>query len=1467
MKNKNKKNIFKYSIVVITLIITFIFICLNIFSQFNLSNLITAGSASLSAGTSAITTDTTGIIIPTAIEPNIDSFNISHEIIPIDSDEFEITLKVQNTFETKPSDTIIIIDIANPMYSNGSDPQKLENIKREVKDLIFSLLKDPSNDNRICLIGVGQEIETFPYDFGVNTNYGMMYNETYFTEFPSIITSSGNFTGIDGYIAKIYEYIDDFSQRLQGTSGSKLSASIAKANEILNKTFSDGGPRRDSVDNEYERSIVLIGDSKPTFCGYPILDMNKDKFKTFEDKGDYIQVTLNSAITIDDIKGFDNTIILGEGKTNNYDENVLFSYILGGYLYDIPRYGGINGLPAETSVLKFKFGQKNAAGIWTEQTIVQNSNVLEFAKMAAALIPSIGENAANLYTVGYKLTDTQELYWNQLTAENTCGKYYDIEYDDDLIPVFNNIENQIRSAIKDAKVYYRLGEYFELSPGYTLPSYISYEEIGTTRTLVWSVNDAVNMGSYLGITFPVKAMSNTPLLIEIDTNLIDKLHNFGEAGYNEAIDSYIQFTNISGLEEHIRILPQKIALGCGLITIRGCLVNNEGNYINENGEVVVHHEDLLYHNGDVNKNILNSLIFSEKFIPPENISGDFKIDYDPPITYGDGIPIGDTGIEPSVYNHVIYKYGYPDFPQNPKYIYNDIPKTNVTVSSNDPFYTFYYKYKIQTAYKVLCYYRDENGTDIPIGEFVHDTLSGNNLYFEDIVNPPSFEDHKIEGYIFNASKTGTLSSITLKPNPNQNIFKFIYDSDPNTYSIKGAVSFDASTYNFINEDYENPTVYLFRKNSGESNYIYWRDFKGVLRKDGNNYIFDYNFKGLYANEKEATSLFSYRVAVKCNNNFIVKEIDTTENDAQLFTAQLGAETFNFAGSADITVQKGLNDILSDEQKLWSRNIKVYKIGNMTSNIDSDMFYAISSSSSGSLAAEHMFKASTDILPYITTLGENVYIAQRFKFNNIAIGKNTIDYINQIKFADSEKLSITDIPISGWENINRVKQDGTIVPAINPVDKEDFYVVYKLKEPIVSEVYSPVATIMYGNFIGYENLIYFKKLNDDTGIIDFSRNTTEPLTEDENEIKNEIIAYDASKEGYYFGVIDVSESIEVDNNNITGELNDSNTKINTHQFVVGETSDITLKLSDIYHSNAKVTVKLQKQDKNVYKDCINANSIKTFIILNNENIEINYNDISEGNYQIAVILDNVVKNESSTFSYRLSLSNNYQTNKYIKELFFDISETSNYLIKLNSNENLEDMNFEIFDISDPLNKIKINDKTNTAASIFLPKTGYNFDLVAGKSYQIIVNYNKANTSSTYNFKIERTFNEVIGKTFTSNLTGNCFRICVSEINTMIKLINESNVVLFTSIDNNGFKIITPYLEEGKFYYDLNTALLKSGIKYTILTTASDKIIGIQTGNKIINDNNRYTKIDNEYEVGDTDERSKFNVTIVNLNDLM
>jgi hypothetical protein len=180
------------------------------------------------------------------------------------------------------------------------------------------------------------------------------------------------------------------------------------------------------------------------------------------------------------------------------------------------------------------------------------------------------------------------------------------------------------------------------------------------------------MGSYLGVSFPVKAMNSTPLLIEIETNLIDKLHNFGETGYNGNIDSYIEFTNTSGMLDHVRIQPQKIALGCGLITMRGCLVNKAGDYINENGEVVVGKNDLFYPNGDVNKNILNSLILSEKFIPPENVSGDFKIDYDPPVTYGDGIPVNDTGIEPSVYNRVIYKYGYPDLPQNPKYIYNDV---------------------------------------------------------------------------------------------------------------------------------------------------------------------------------------------------------------------------------------------------------------------------------------------------------------------------------------------------------------------------------------------------------------------------------------------------------------------------------------------------------------------------------------------------------------------------------------------------------------------------------------------------------------------------------------------------------------------------------------------------------------------------------------------------------------------------
>jgi hypothetical protein len=543
---------------------------------------------------------------------------------------------------------------------------------------------------------------------------------------------------------------------------------------------------------------------------------------------------------------------------------------------------------------------------------------------------------------------------------------------------------------------------------------------------------------------------------------------------------------------------------------------------------------------------------------------------------------------------------------------------------------------------------------------------------------------------------------------------------------------------------------------------------------------------------------------------------------------------------------------------------------MTSNIDSDMYYAVSGSAPASIAVEHMFKAPSDVLPYLTTLGENVYIAQRFKFNNIAVGKNTVDFIDKIKFADTENFSVVDIPVTDWQNINRVKPDGTIIPAISPADKEDFYVVYKLKEPIAPEIYSPVATIIYSDSIvsfGYENLIYFKKLNDDTGIIEFTRDTAIPLTEEKNETKSETVAYNNSKEGYYFGVIDVSEPIEIVNDNTSGTLNDKNEKTNTHQFVVGETSDITLRLSKIQYNNAIITVKLQMQDKNVYKDCTYTDSIKTYTISNNDNIEINYNDISKGNYQIAISLSYNIKGDPAGFSYSIDLSNNYQINKYLKELSFDIAESSSYLIKLNSTENLEDMYFEIYDITDPSNKYKISSAAEPAVNMFLPKTGYNFNLAAGKKYQITVNYNKANPSSTYDFKIERTFSEVIGKNFVADITGNCFRICVSGLDTNIKLIDENNKVLFSSIDYNGFKIVTPYSEGGSYYFDINTLLLQTGKKYTVLTQTPDRITGIQSGNKTINDSNRYTKAENEYEIGDMDERSKFGVNVVDLNNLM
>jgi hypothetical protein len=62
-------------------------------------------------------------------------------------------------------------------------------------------------------------------------------------------------------------------------------------------------------------------------------------------------------------------------------------------------------------------------------------------------------------------------------------------------------------------------------------------------------------------------------------------------------------------------------------------------------------------------------------------------------------------------------------------------------------------------------------------------------------------------------------------------------------------------------------------------------------------------------------------------------------------------------------------------------------------------------------------------------------------------------------------------------------------------------------------------------------------------------------------------------------------------------------------------------------------------------------------------------------------------------------------------------------------------------------------------------------------------------------------------------------------------------------------------------------LQTGKKYTVLTQTPDRITGIQSGNKTINDSNRYTKAENEYEIGDMDERSKFGVNVVDLNNLM
>lgn len=1411
MKSKNNKKFIKGILTVITLLVSLASLCVGSFAVVGADGLIPIDPSTSTA----------------PIWPNPNSINIVQSVVPIGAQNgFEITLKVESTLDKKPVDTIVVMDLQHNMQAGAeSDAAKLENIKLAIKNLVSNLLKDTSTQNRVCILSVGTIVEAFPFDIKGDTTYGEMYNETYFTDF----TSSMSTTEIDEYISKLNAYIDNIDKRLNGTNGTNISAGILKANEIIAQA-APVGPRTDIGTNEYDRSIVIIGDSSPTFNAYPILNMNDPDY-VFEKDGEVVKVTMPNLLTNADIIGFDNSKMIGEGKTNT---NIMLFTELTGNLYDYDlKYGNIVKFPTAPINAKYKFGTLNNDGNWVQQTIIENSTMKEFAKIAVEKIPTSGPSATSLYTIGYRMVASDEAYWEALTEENEGGIYYNIEKADEVPLVYQKIEGNITNSIKDVKVYYRIGEYFE--PTGSLPSNIKY--IAAENMLVWTDIGALNKDDFPQISFPIAAKKSAPLLKEIATNKIDSYKPWEES-YNENNDSYIQFTNIVEQHEHIQIEPQIVALGCGLITLRGCLINNANHYINENGE-----ESILE----------NSIILTEKYISP--FTNSYLLSYDPLLEY--------TNIVPTI--KIKDKFGVNDYP---KYIYKEEPsqEKNVIVKKQEPFHILDYNYRIQTAFKVRCYYIDAiTGKEIPIpdGEFLYDKNEADNpLYFEDTVTTPAA--HQIEGFIFSSAKTGTLPDMQLKPNPDRNVFKYIYDVDPNTYSIKGKVTFDVSTKNFTKDDYGTPSAYLFRKQGGVM--TYWRESKGVLRKEGVNYAFDYSFNDLFANEHDVaeTNLFSYYVAIKYNNNFIIKKVGATLTDTNYFTAQLPgfATPLNFAQSSDITIQKGETGELMEAQKLSTRDLYINKIGYMTSDIDADFYYTVSNSTSASLNLIPMFKDATNNNPYFSaSLGGDVYVAQKFTFKNIADGMFTVDFIDKINFANNNNLTVVDIPINDWKNYNRVKFDGSIIPAAAPINKEDFYVVYKLKNlaplnPKLIEV--PAATIITVNSPDYENLIYFKKATDDTGVITFNWDSKVPLI-----AASYIYGIDDTKTyspgedyDYIHNVIDESDTITIENGLNSGTLKYYKTGTNkeyevNHQFVISEPSDITLKFAVNDFTNAKVTVALQKlKDKGHYENLTELTSWN-YSITDKNDIIIKCNTLQAGNYQVKVSLASIDGSISTTpqasFNYSISIIRNYLSDKYIKKINFNFTESDTYSLILKSDDDLINMNYEIYDITAPLSPIKIG--------TYEPKTNYNVSLDKSKAYQLAVIYNRADITADISFDLTRTTLIPIGKKFTVSSVKTALRIGVENTNVEFYVKNTDDEILFNTSDNNGYQVINPYLEDGFYYYELNPSNFPAG-NYEIITTTPNSILSIQQGTKTINNDIPYFNAD----------RTKFVVNVFGLNNL-
>ncbi|MDF2684949.1 MAG: hypothetical protein K0S55_130 [Clostridia bacterium] len=1364
--------------------------------------------------------------------PDKNSINITQQITPTAGNNFDITLKVEGNPDTIPADSIIIIDLSNSMYSSGSggSPQKLQAVKDAAKQFVRKLLQDPSQENRVCLVLFGTAIKTYP-------NSSDNPASSYFTQYTKDVVN------IENYIKSIENYIDGLypsslgSLDGQQSGGTNLQGAISKANEIL-KIAAPIGARADDIENEYNRSMVLLGDGAPTFSGYPILNMNREDFtyQIIDDSNDYVMVSGIREITANDIIGFDNTQVEGPGSGSTY----ILSLNYYNYKYS---YGAIDGfseprISGGSVITRYKFRYRpEGSSSWTTQNSVPNTDMKELAKIAAKMIPSEGNLATTLYTIGYNLSGDGKTFMEELASLNESGSYFDVQTAGQVNAAYEKIASQLTSLAPDAKVYYRLSNDFEVVPG-TLPSNIIQEG----NLLTWSDIGAINLNNSPQTSFTIKAKEGTQPLIEIATNLIDS-HKPWEDDYNETIDSYIEFTNIGNEHQHIQIEPQIVALGCGLVTLKGYLVNKGLQSINENGEVV----------GDIK----NSVILSEKFYPPGSDS--YKIGYETPVTYNN--------IEPT--EKVKDKFGINDYP---KYVYIPSQTQSVTVSQDNPFHTLYYKYRIQTAYKVRCYYIDPVTSKeilIPGGEFVYSSKNGAPMYFEDTIASPL--PPQIEGFVFKSKKSGSDISKVLKPNPDQNVFTYIYDLDPDTAVLKGRVTFDNNFKSFLYADLSNIYVCLFRADTN----ILIRKTQGVSLKNlsGNYPYFDYTIVGVLPN-------VPYYVAINYKDRFIIVDnLNISEANTTLFEATVDGVSLKFAKSSqpDVFVVKQAGVAIPEVERTVIRNFNIYKLGSITSEKGSavksaDFYYTLGDKDGSSfLQVISSFKASdTPPLPSITAIDGTAYVAQKFRFNKMSPFKQTSNYLQKIIFntlgienaiSGTVQITISNLPVTGWGNLPQVIDGaGTIRTGTSPGD--EFYIVYKITglkdQSIPITVTSPVINVglnSLGTDIGFEDKVYFKSDSVISDTMTYNWDEAEIGLTPISEIRQESFSLDSTIcNGYYLDSGNKQETIIFNNNKFNGVLERYNYLLSSgysgdveHKFEIEETNgtlDITFSILE--EDDAKGKIKIQKHDNNSNWVTYKSYEFSYNTTINPISVKINH----IGNYRLLISLDSVFLDDRS-LSYNVTANYNYENKNYVKDFSFNPPETSSYTFVMNSSQDLKDMRYEIYDITNLSNPIKIGD-------IYNPKTAYgNLNLTAGRTYRFRVIYNNADSGALYDFDLtsDTIHNNILGKSFIAPIKRQCLRIGVASSTTQIVVKDHLGVQkypvgsIYSETSDAGVTM---------FYFDMNAEDFETGSIYNITSSTPENITSVQSGDlEVIINNVTYTETD----------RSKFAINVFNLNNLL